>query len=220
MRRVRLGFTLIELLVVIAIIAILAAILFPIMTKAREAARNAKCVNNLKQLNKAIAMYLDENNGFFPRTRWHSRLHWIYNLKREPPEGPFLQDVLYTLKNNSDVWLCPSIKPNGTSYRVSWGTFYWRENRGVTPRGRNIITNYIWNHLLEDRHSSQIIRPSKGLTFMEMPYWELSNRMHQMSDTWSVNAAFFDGHVEAVKQEGNAYVARNKLGWSWEKGTE
>ena len=54
------GFTLIELLVVIAIIAILAAILFPVFAKAREAARKTSCLSNLNQLGKASMMYIQD----------------------------------------------------------------------------------------------------------------------------------------------------------------
>jgi len=57
------GFTLIELLVVIAIIAILAAILFPVFAQAREKARQASCVSNLKQLGVAMRMYQDDYDG-------------------------------------------------------------------------------------------------------------------------------------------------------------
>lgn len=56
----RRGFTLIELLVVIAIIAILAAILFPVFARARDAARKTQCVSNLKQLGTAILMYAQD----------------------------------------------------------------------------------------------------------------------------------------------------------------
>jgi len=65
MRRSR-GFTLIELLVVIAIIAILAAIMFPVMTRAKLAAQRASCVSNMEQIGKALKMYSSDHQGFWP----------------------------------------------------------------------------------------------------------------------------------------------------------
>ena len=65
MRKAR-AFTLIELLVVIAIIAILAAILFPVFSKAREKARQAKCTSNLKQIALAITIFTQENDEVLP----------------------------------------------------------------------------------------------------------------------------------------------------------
>jgi prepilin-type N-terminal cleavage/methylation domain-containing protein/prepilin-type processing-associated H-X9-DG protein len=65
--RLRNGFTLIELLVVIAIIGILAAILLPALSRAREAANRATCQNNLKQMGTVFFMYAGEHRGYLPQ---------------------------------------------------------------------------------------------------------------------------------------------------------
>jgi len=96
----RRGFTLIELLVVIAIIAILAAILFPVFARAREKARQSSCLSNVKQINTAIMMYVQDYDERMPRYRtpdWgDGPPYWSYMCFIEP------------YVKNAQVFDCPS----------------------------------------------------------------------------------------------------------------
>jgi prepilin-type N-terminal cleavage/methylation domain-containing protein len=68
-RRVAAGFTLIELLVVIAIIAILAAILFPVFSQAKAAAKSIACLSNTKEIGLATQIYIGDYDGYYPQSK-------------------------------------------------------------------------------------------------------------------------------------------------------
>src|SRR3954464_7719733 len=102
--RPRAGFTLIELLVVIAIIAILAAILFPVFARAREAARKATCQSNLRQLGVAAQMYLQDNDGaYFPHD-WQTNHYWFGQVTGSTVDRT--QGLLYPYIKNFDIQKC------------------------------------------------------------------------------------------------------------------
>jgi prepilin-type N-terminal cleavage/methylation domain-containing protein/prepilin-type processing-associated H-X9-DG protein len=94
----RKGFTLIELLVVIAIIAILAAILFPVLSRTRIVARNANCEANLRQIGTAMKMYLGDWDDTFPTNRiiqsdgTLSAIQWECNLSQQDSKGEPMTD--------------------------------------------------------------------------------------------------------------------------------
>ena len=102
-RKSGVAFTLIELLVVIAIIAILASLLLPALSRAKESANRTKCMGNLEQLELALKLYVDDNRNFLPphsnTLRWPTKLLDLYrstnllacptDLRRGVPPGNY-----------------------------------------------------------------------------------------------------------------------------------
>lgn len=117
------GFTLIELLVVIAIIAILAAILFPVFAQAREKARAASCLSNMKQIMTGVKMYVQD---YDEQSFWN----WYYPR----PTGGFntWMEVIDPYVKNTGIFMCPSAPKDRASYTT-----------GCTAGGQ-VVSTYIY----------------------------------------------------------------------------
>ena len=107
------NFTLIELLVVIAIIAILAAMLLPALSAARERARSASCISQLKQVGLANFMYSGDNHDFLPIVYNASKsFYYAHGDIIFYPQSAFLSGGAWQLPNALLVYLCDESADN------------------------------------------------------------------------------------------------------------
>jgi prepilin-type N-terminal cleavage/methylation domain-containing protein len=143
------GFTLIELLVIIAIIAILAAMLLPVLSSAKLRAKQAGCLSNLKQLITANVIFADDHEGV-----------WMLPSRGGDPDypdsqwlGALVPDIerATSLTNALPLLLCPTastpVSPGASSSEASYGLFGTADRNYIRTclNGRSINSSYLYN---------------------------------------------------------------------------
>jgi len=115
----RRAFTLIELLVVIAIIAILAALLLPALSRAKQRAWSISCNSNLHQIGLAMKVYADENKGLFPRSA--GSIPWN-TVNPDDPNNSWMQQIVRYIAN-TNVYHCPGNAQLSLPYQSPFNYF-------------------------------------------------------------------------------------------------
>ncbi len=195
----RKGFTLIELLVVIAIIAILAAILFPVFARAREKARQASCLSNVKQLGLGVLMYMQD----YDETFYLTSANHMNNLIAAGDHYSIWYRAIMPYVKNEQIFICPS---DGDKDSAKWGSDGSPWDESTTAAGQWYFPlSYGTNHNMNGRALAQIDYPAQtGMIF------DCADVMIAYESSWGCrgyirngsrhndgfNACMFDGHAK------------------------
>jgi prepilin-type N-terminal cleavage/methylation domain-containing protein/prepilin-type processing-associated H-X9-DG protein len=186
------GFTLVELLVVIGIIAVLMAILLPVISRARDASKRAACMSNLRQLSMAWIAYAGANRGTLVSARNSNPGDWIINTDNTTDQ--IRKGALFRYCPNVSVFHCPAdYSPHVCSYAVNnyLNGETWAQQTPINSFDaiRNASETFVFVEEADVRYGNVngfvVVNP--GNDWVDLPA-----RLHHTGCA----IAFADGHVE------------------------
>jgi prepilin-type N-terminal cleavage/methylation domain-containing protein len=222
------AFTLVELLVVIGIIAVLMAILLPVLSKARAAAKRTACMSNVRQLYSGILMYCNDSNGYFPTcAAWDDGISYVqmnedwiaWEANRNLEDSAILKYLATGGEKFKALLRCPSDSFEGRVTKI-----------GIVAGQGPYLYSYAMNGSmamnLRLRSDEQPLRtkinqwrsPSMKILLTEghergtAPFWNYADPLTQRHGAATspvskrmkginVSTAFIDGHVEGVDED-------------------
>ncbi|MDB6123047.1 MAG: hypothetical protein JWQ71_2040 [Pedosphaera sp.] len=156
-------------MVVVAIIALLAALLLPAITRAKESGRSANCLNNLHQIGIALQLYVQDSQNRLP-----TMYDWSTNAVSNT-NGPSMTQVLSNYIGSPKIFLCPSEKGNLFELTGS---------------------SYSWNFLLNGQDADHLQVFAKAYDPHQIPVVFDKEKFHIVrGDAKSVNYLYADGHI-------------------------
>ena len=172
------AFTLIELLVVIAIMAILASMLLPVVSRAKNNASKVTDLNNLKEIMVALHVYTSDSADILPPPNWDGGYYdgapvgWLYAPTNDPPSGPthFRAEtgLFWSTLHAPKIYVCPMDNVSQARYSQAFGATVQREQQLSSYAMNGAVTGY-------ERQLEKPVRLS-AMKADDCAFWETDER--------------------------------------------